>query len=71
MKLPNVGYEPEWIGDEEVSFFPKKYSTDEDLVHIKLPKWLVDSINHRIDRAREEGKQEVKDRLNQLLGRSK
>ena len=69
-KLPNKAYEAELYDScSEISYYPKKiYSGNTNPVSIKLPAWLRDLINEKVNKAYQSGRSDAKWQIRQVLG---
>jgi len=72
MKIPNKGYEVEYFGDGEFSFFPRKNYVDEaSLVRVKLPPYLTKEIEAEIEKQYRLGYEKCQSEMRKSLGISK
>ena len=67
MKLPNKAYGVEWVGDDEISYLPRRDGSDESLRYVKLPKWLVECIRSKVKEAKQDGKEDALQRIQEAL----
>lgn len=72
MKIPDKAYDVDlnvyngW--DCEVSFLPRKNSTEDSLQNLRLPKWLGEAIKVEVDFAFKKGVRSNQEELKKVMG---
>ena len=68
MKIPDVAYEAEFIGYDEIDYYPRKNTKSDNSLSIVLPAWLTALIQDEVEKAESCGYQEALKKVRQAIG---